>query len=83
MGFDVRVARLPGLQVQIDLEARLLLTQRVRDLDEEGAVAVRAGLAIDSPQELEELLTCSWVHLDPQTVPVLTLGDGKPFVEFL
>ena len=51
--FDVRVARLPGLQVQIDLEARLLVAERVRDLDEDGTVAIRAGLAIDSPQELE------------------------------
>jgi hypothetical protein len=47
------VARLPGLQVQIDLEARLLVAERVRDLDEDGTVAIRAGLAIDSPQELE------------------------------
>lgn len=53
MRFDVRVARLPRLQVQIDLEARLLVAERVRDLDEDGTVAVGAGLAIDSPQELE------------------------------
>ena len=66
MGFDVRVARLPGLQVQVDLEPRLLVTQGVRDLDDEGTVAIRAGLTFDSPQELEELFTCIWVHLDPQ-----------------
>ena len=68
MGFDVRVARLPGLQVQVDLEPRLLVTQGVRDLDDEGTVAIRAGLTFDSPQELEELFTCIWVHLDPQSV---------------
>jgi hypothetical protein len=82
MRFDVRTARLPGLQVQVDLEAGLLLAQRVRDLDENGTIAVRVGLAIDSPQELEKLLTCIWVHLNPQSVPVLTLGDEGPFVEF-
>ena len=82
MRFDVRVARLPRLQVQIDLEPRLLFAERVRDLDEDGPVAIRLGLAIDSPQELEELFTCIWVHLDPQSVPILTLGDGRRFVEF-
>ena len=51
--FDVRAARLPRLQVQIDLEPRLLFAERVRDLDEDGPVAIRLGLAIDSPQELE------------------------------
>jgi len=80
--FDVRVARLPRLEVEIDLEARLLLAEGVRDLDEDGPVAVRVGLAFDSPQELEELLTCIWVHLNPQSVPVLTLGDARRFVEF-
>jgi hypothetical protein len=53
MRFDVRAARLPRLQVQIDLEPRLLFAERVRDLDEDGPVAIRLGLAIDSPQELE------------------------------
>ena len=82
MRFDVRAARLPCLQIQIDLQPRLLFAERVRDLDEDGPVAIRLGLAIDSPQELEELFTCIWVHLDPQSVPILTLGDGRPFVEF-
>ena len=82
MRFDVGAARLPRLQVQIDLEPRLLFAERVRDLDEDGPVAIRLGLAIDSPQELEKLLTCIWVHLNPQSVPVLTLGDGRRFVEF-
>jgi len=81
--FDVRVARLPGLQVQVDLEPRLLFSERVRDLDKEGTVAIRAGLAFDSPQELEELLTCIWVHLNPQSSPALTLGEEGRFVEFL
>ena len=53
MGFDVRVARLPCLQVQIDLEPSLLVAERVRDLDEYGPVAICLGHAIDSPQELE------------------------------
>jgi hypothetical protein len=82
MRFDVRMARLPRLQVQVDLEARLLLPERVGDLDEDRVGTVRMGLAFHSPQELEELLTCIWVHLDPQSVPVLTLGDGRRFVEF-
>jgi hypothetical protein len=82
MRFDVRVARLPRLEIEVDLEARLLLAQGVRDLDEDSPVAVRVGLAFDSPQELEELLTCIWVHLNPQSDPVLTLGDAGRFVEF-
>ena len=53
MGFDVWVARLPRLQVQIDLEPSLLVAERVRDLDEDGPVAICLGHAIDSPQELE------------------------------
>jgi hypothetical protein len=40
------------------------------------------GLTFHSPQELEKLLTCIWVHLDPQAVPGLTLGDAALFVEF-
>jgi hypothetical protein len=40
------------------------------------------GLAFHSPQELEKLLTCIWVHLNPLAVPALTLGDGRRFVEF-
>jgi hypothetical protein len=80
--FDVRVARLPGLHVQVDLEPRLLLADRVRDLDQDRVVTVRMSVAFNSPQELEELLTCIWVHLNPQAVPGLTLGDRRPFVEF-
>jgi hypothetical protein len=53
MGFDVRVARLPRLQVQIDLEPRLLVAERIRDLDDDGPFAICVGLAFDSPQELE------------------------------
>jgi hypothetical protein len=82
MRFDVRVARLPRLQVQVDLEPRLLVADRVRDLDQDGVSPVRVGLAFHSPQELEKLLTCIWVHLNPQAVPALTLGDGRRFVEF-
>jgi len=52
MSLDVGVAGLPGLQVQVDLEAGLIVTG-VRDLDDDGSVAVRAGLAIGPPQELE------------------------------
>ena len=51
--FDVRVARLPRLQVQIDLQPRLLVAERVRDLDDDGPVPICVGLAFDSPQELE------------------------------
>jgi hypothetical protein len=40
------------------------------------------GLTFHSPQELEKLLTCIWVHLNPQAVPALTLGDAGRFVEF-
>ena len=82
MRFHVRVARLPGLQVQVDLEACLFLAQGVGNLDEDRVGAVRMRVAFHSPQELQELLTCIWVHLDPQSVPVLTLGDAQRFVEF-
>jgi len=80
--FDVRVARLPRLQVQVDLEPRLLFADRVRDRDLDRVVTVRVRVAFHSPQELEKLLTCIWVHLNPQAVPALTLGDARPFVEF-
>ena len=81
MSLDVGMAGLPGLQVQIDFQAGLVLV-RVRDLDDDGVVAVRAGLAIGAPQELEELLTGFWVHLDPHIPPRLTVGDFQPFVEY-
>jgi len=48
MSLDVRVAGLPGLQVQVDLEASLVVTG-VRDLDDDSSFAVRAGLAIGPP----------------------------------
>jgi hypothetical protein len=51
--FDVWAARLPRLQVQIDLQPSLLVAERVRDLDDDGPVAICVGLAFDSPQELE------------------------------
>ena len=73
MRFDVRPAGLPGLQVQVDLEPRLVVAERVRDLDDDGLVAIRAGLAIDSPQELEELLLGRWVHLNPHGPPYCSL----------
>jgi len=73
MRFDVRPAGLPRLQVQVDLEPRLILTVSVRDLDEDGAVAIRAGLTICTPQELEELLLGLWVHLNPHGPPYCSL----------
>ncbi len=76
MSFDVRPAGLPGLQVEVDLHARLILAESVRDLDKDCLVAVRTGLTICAPQELEELLLGIWVHLDPHGSPfLLTLGD--------
>jgi acetyl-CoA carboxylase carboxyltransferase component len=66
MRLDVGAAGLPGLQVEIDLEARLFLAERVRDLDDEGPVIVDMDLAFGTPQELQELLAGFWVHLDPQ-----------------
>jgi hypothetical protein len=55
MSFDVsvEVTGLPGLQVEIDLEARLVLGDLVRDLDDDSSVAVDAGLTVGAPQELE------------------------------
>jgi hypothetical protein len=76
------VARLPRLQVQVDLEPRLLVADRVRDVHEHCVIPIRVGLTFHSPQELEKLLTCIWVHLNPQAVPALTLGDAGRFVEF-
>ena len=81
MSLDVGMVGLPGLQVQVDLQAGLVLV-RVRDLDDDGVVVVvRTGLAIGAPQELEELLTGFWVHLDPHIPPRLTVGDFQPFVD--
>jgi hypothetical protein len=69
MRLDVGPAGLPGLQVEIDLEARLFLTERTRDLDDDGPVTVDMDLALGAPQELQELVTGFWVHLDPQYCP--------------
>ena len=82
MRLDVGAAGLPGLQVQVDLEASLLLAERVRDLDDERPVVLDMDLTVGAPQELQELLTGVWVHLYPQSCPELTLGDFGPFVEF-
>jgi acetyl-CoA carboxylase carboxyltransferase component len=73
VSFDVRPAGLPGLQVKVDLHAGLILAESVRDLDDDCLVAVRAGLAICAPQELEELLLGIWVHLDPHDPPSCSL----------
>jgi hypothetical protein len=76
VSLHIRPTGLPGLQVEVDLHAGLILAESVRDLDDDGLVAVRAGLTICSPQELEELLLSIWVHLDPHDPPfLLTLGD--------
>ena len=66
MRLDVGAAGLPGLQVQVDLEASLLLAGRVRDLDDDGPVIVDMDLAFGTPQELQELLAGFWGYLDPQ-----------------
>ena len=66
MRLDVGAAGLPGLQVQVDLEASLLLAWRVRDLDDERPVVIDMDLAFGTPQELQELLAGFWGHLDPQ-----------------
>ena len=52
MRLDVRVAGLPGLEIEVDLEASLVVGG-VRDLDDYGSVAIRVGLALGTPQELE------------------------------
>ena len=65
MRFDVGAAGLPGLQVQVDLEASLFVVS-VRDLDDDGPVIVDMDLAFGTPQELQELLAGFWGHLDPQ-----------------
>ncbi|HMI98802.1 MAG TPA: hypothetical protein VK488_03115 [Gaiellaceae bacterium] len=52
MSLDIGVARLPGLQVQVDLQAGLIVSG-IGDLDDDGSVAVSAGLAIGPPEELE------------------------------
>ena len=76
MCFDVRPAGLPRLEVEIDLETGLILPESVRDLDDYRLVAIRTGLTICAPQELEELLLGIWVHLDPHgSLFLLTLGD--------
>ena len=81
MSLDVRVAGLPGLQVEIDLQTRLVVGS-VRDLDDDGSVAIGAGFTICAPEELEQLLAGIWVNLDPHVPLALTLGHNGPFVEF-
>jgi hypothetical protein len=66
MRLDVGAAGLPGLHVQVDLEARLFFAERVRDLDDDGPVIIDMDLAFGTPQELQELLAGFWGHLDPQ-----------------
>jgi len=66
MRLDVGATGLPGLQVQVDLEASLFVAERVRDLDDDGPVIVDMDLAFGTPQELQELLAGFWGHLDPQ-----------------
>jgi acetyl-CoA carboxylase carboxyltransferase component len=70
---DVGAARLPGLQVEVDLEARLLLAEGVRDLDDHAPVLLDTGLTVGAPQELQELLTGFWVHLYPHVPPLGSL----------
>ena len=65
MRLDVWVAGLPGLEVEVDLELRLFVAEGVRDLDEQGVLALFANLAVRSTQELDELLARRWVDLIP------------------
>ncbi len=81
MSLDIRVACLPRLQVEIDLQPCLVIGG-VRDLDDDGSVAVGAGFAVCAPQELEQFLTSVWVNLNPHVPLGLTLGDFGPVVEF-
>ena len=73
MRFDVGVAGLPRLDVQLDLEPRLLLAVRVRDLDDHAPVVLDTGNAVGTPQELQELLAGFWVYLYPQCSPYCSL----------
>ena len=52
MSLDVGVAGPPGLEVQVDLQAGLVLS-RVRDFDDDDFVPVRVGLAVRTPQVVE------------------------------
>jgi len=61
----VGVAGLPGLEVQVDLHARLLLAQCGRNAHDHGRVILRLRLTIGSAKELEELLPCFWSHFNP------------------
>jgi acetyl-CoA carboxylase carboxyltransferase component len=70
---DIGAAGLPGLQVEVDLEARLLLAEGVRDLDDHAPVVLDTGLTVGAPQELQELLTGFWVHLYPHVPPLGSL----------
>ena len=73
MRLDVRAAGLPGLEIEVDLEARLILAEGVRDLDDNSPVFLDMGLALGAPQELQELLAGFWVHLYPHVPPVGSL----------
>jgi len=68
MSLDIGVTGLPGLQIEVDLEPRLRVSG-VRDLDNDGSVAVGAGLTISTPEELEQLLAGIRVNLNPHVSP--------------
>ena len=72
--FDVGVAGLPRLDVQLDLEPSLFFAVRVRDLDDHAPVVLDTGNAVGTPQELQELLAGFWVYLYPQCSPYAHFG---------
>lgn len=65
----VRMACLPRLEVEIDLEPRLLLATGIGDVDLDGAFAILASVAIRSAKERDQALAGFWVNLNPHSFP--------------
>jgi len=73
MCLHIRMARLPGLEVEIDLQARLVLADRVRNGYDKSAVVLDPNRAIDPLEELDELLADVFVYLNSHRPPYRSL----------
>lgn len=65
MSVHLGPARLPGLEIEVDLEPRLLLAERSRNRDDNRVVALDRDLAVGSPQEIDEILPGFGWDLNP------------------
>ncbi len=60
----------------------MFIAERIGDLDDECSLVLGTSLAVSAPQELDELLTGFWMHLNLHRSPTLTVFDLLGFVEF-